>query len=94
MLPLRVRRFGLRPCQPGRISAISLAERVSFERCEEVGLTVGYNVRLESAYGSDTRLLFCTTGVLLRQLTSHPHLPGISHVVLDEVHERDMYVAL
>ncbi|MDR3742440.1 MAG: DEAD/DEAH box helicase [Terracidiphilus sp.] len=76
--------------QPRRISAISLAERVAYERCETVGGTVGYHIRLESAESASTRLLFCTTGVLLRQLTSHPLLPGVTTVILDEVHERDM----
>jgi hypothetical protein len=64
---------------------------VAWERCEEVGGVVGYNVRLESAQSAATRLLFCTTGVLLRRLTSDPALGGVTHVVLDEVHERDMH---
>ena len=34
---------------------------------------------------SSTRLLFCTTGVLLRQLQSDPAIHGISHVFVDEV---------
>lgn len=34
--------------QPRRISAISVAERVAKERVERVGLTVGYQIRLES----------------------------------------------
>jgi HrpA-like RNA helicase len=76
--------------QPRRISAISLAERVAHERCETVGDTSGYYIRLESAVSVSTRLLFCTTGVLLRQLTNNPLIPGITHVILDEVHERDM----
>lgn len=35
-------------------------------------------------------LLFLTVGVLLRKLQSNPFLRGISHVVVDEVHERDI----
>ena len=35
-----------------------------------------------------TRLLYCTTGVLLRRLQSDAHMRGVSHVVIDEVHER------
>lgn len=35
-------------------------------------------------------LLFLTVGVLLRKLQSNPTLKGISHVVVDEVHERDI----
>jgi HrpA-like RNA helicase len=76
--------------QPRRISAISLAERVASERCEPVGGTVGYNVRLESAISNETQLLFCTTGVLLRRLVNDRFLEGVSHVIVDEVHERDV----
>lgn len=35
-------------------------------------------------------LLFLTVGVLLRKLQSNPTLRGVSHVVVDEVHERDV----
>ena len=35
-------------------------------------------------------MLFLTVGVLLRKLQSNPSLKGISHVVVDEVHERDI----
>lgn len=35
-------------------------------------------------------MLFLTVGVLLRKLQSNPTLKGISHVVVDEVHERDI----
>lgn len=35
-------------------------------------------------------MLFLTVGVLLKKLQSNPSLKGISHVVVDEVHERDI----
>lgn len=35
-------------------------------------------------------MLFLTVGVLLKKLQSNPTLKGISHVVVDEVHERDI----
>ncbi|KAF8397984.1 hypothetical protein HHK36_016910 [Tetracentron sinense] len=54
--------------QPRRISAISVAARVSSERGESLGETVGYQIRLEAKHSAQTRLLFCTTGILLRQL--------------------------
>ena len=78
--------------QPRRIAATSLARRVASERCERVGergSLVGYQVRLESKRCESTRLLFCTTGIALRMMLSEPLLEGISHVVVDEVHERD-----
>uniref|UniRef100_A0A8C9EI52 RNA helicase n=1 Tax=Pavo cristatus TaxID=9049 RepID=A0A8C9EI52_PAVCR len=74
--------------QPRRISAISVAERVAKERTERVGVTVGYQIRLESVKSSATRLLYCTTGVLLRRLEGDLTLQGITHVIVDEVHER------
>ncbi|GFH25552.1 uncharacterized protein HaLaN_23535, partial [Haematococcus lacustris] len=80
--------------QPRRISALGLAQRVAQERGEEVGETVGYSVRLDSRTSPRTRLLFCTTGILLRRLLSQPLLDGVSHVVLDEVHERSIEIDL
>ncbi|KAM5163335.1 putative ATP-dependent RNA helicase DHX57 isoform 2-T2 [Mantella aurantiaca] len=74
--------------QPRRISAISVAERVAQERAERVGISVGYQIRLESVKSSATRLLYCTTGVLLRRLEGDGTLQGVTHVIVDEVHER------
>ena len=76
--------------QPRRISAIGVAERVAAERGEpRVGVgAVGYAIRGETKVCDDTRLLFCTTGVLLRRLERDPSLAGITHVLVDEVHER------
>eukprot|EP00002_Diphylleia_rotans_P038724 TRINITY_DN8852_c0_g1_i1.p1 TRINITY_DN8852_c0_g1~~TRINITY_DN8852_c0_g1_i1.p1 ORF type:complete len:1269 (+),score=263.71 TRINITY_DN8852_c0_g1_i1:62-3868(+) len=79
--------------QPRRISAVSVASRVADERCEKLGARsslCGYQVRMESRRSADTRLLFCTTGILLRILQGNPNLKGVSHVVVDEVHERSV----
>ncbi|XP_028777530.1 DExH-box ATP-dependent RNA helicase DExH1 isoform X2 [Neltuma alba] len=76
--------------QPRRISAISVAARVSAERGESLGETVGYQIRLEAKRSAQTHLLFCTTGVLLRRLVQDPKLTGISHLMVDEIHERGM----
>uniref|UniRef100_A0A8C6V6M1 Putative ATP-dependent RNA helicase DHX57 n=1 Tax=Naja naja TaxID=35670 RepID=A0A8C6V6M1_NAJNA len=74
--------------QPRRIAAISVAERVAKERTERVGITVGYQIRLESVMSPATRLLYCTTGVLLRRLEGDKKLQGITHIIIDEIHER------
>ena len=84
--------------QPRRISALGLADRLAEERCVAVGGEVGYAIRGESKQGEKTRITFCTTGVLLRRLQtsggSMEHLvrslADISHVVVDEVHERSL----
>lgn len=74
--------------QPRRLTAIAIAERVSNERCERVGTVIGYQIRLENKVSAATRLTFCTTGLLLRRLQSDPMLEAISHIIVDEVHER------
>lgn len=75
--------------QPRRISAIAVAERIADERCEEVGATVGYSIRLESANTEKTQLLFMTPGILLKKLNGDPLLTQYTHIIIDEVHERD-----
>ncbi|KAG5525808.1 hypothetical protein RHGRI_032182 [Rhododendron griersonianum] len=80
--------------QPRRIAAISVAERVADERCESSpgsnGSLVGYQVRLDSARNARTKLLFCTTGILLRKFAGDKNLSGVTHIIVDEVHERSL----
>uniref|UniRef100_A0A8C9VJT5 ATP-dependent RNA helicase DHX30 n=1 Tax=Scleropages formosus TaxID=113540 RepID=A0A8C9VJT5_SCLFO len=78
--------------QPRRISAVSVAQRVAQELGPSLRHCVGYQVRLESRppKHSGGALLFLTVGVLLRKLQTNPTLEGVSHVVVDEVHERDV----
>ncbi|GBG32528.1 ATP-dependent RNA helicase DHX29 [Hondaea fermentalgiana] len=79
-------------CEPRRISAVSVAERVSEEMADsKIGASdgyVGYQIRGERRAGSACRILYCTTGIILAQLRSDPLLLAYSHVVVDEVHER------
>ncbi|XP_070180183.1 putative ATP-dependent RNA helicase DHX57 [Littorina saxatilis] len=74
--------------QPRRISAIAVAQRVADERAEKLGNSVGYQIRLESVQSAATRLLFCTTGIILRRLEGDPLLSDVTHIIVDEVHER------
>lgn len=82
--------------EPRRISAISLARRVSEElgeRKSDVGTfrsLVGYAIRLESKLVRETRLVYATTGIVMRMLESSDDLHEITHLVLDEVHERSI----
>ena len=79
--------------QPRRIAAMSVAERVASERGERLGSTVGYQIRLENRMSSSTALVFCTTGILLRTLMYHDsNLDKVTHLIIDEVHERDRFV--
>lgn len=91
--------------QPRRISAISVAERISYERGENVGDSVGYKIRLESKGGKHSSIVFCTNGVLLRILVSKgitgsqdeantvakENVSDLTHIIVDEIHERDRF---
>ncbi|KAL2039774.1 hypothetical protein N7G274_007633 [Stereocaulon virgatum] len=90
-----------RPCrvyctEPRRISAISLARRVSEELGEskyDVGTSrslVGYAIRLESQVTTETRLVYATTGIVMRMLERSDDLADLTHLILDEVHERSI----
>ena len=59
-----------------------------FEACHARNSAAGYHVRLDAATTAATRLLFCTTGILLRRLASDPTLARVSHVIVDEVRWR------
>ncbi|KAG0367740.1 P-loop containing nucleoside triphosphate hydrolase protein [Gamsiella multidivaricata] len=76
--------------QPRRIAAIGVAERVAVERSTNIGQQVGYAIRGENKSSKNTKLLFCTTGILLRRLHSDPTLQNVTHVMVDEVHERSV----
>ncbi|KAL9927363.1 ATP-dependent RNA helicase Rhau isoform 2-T2 [Glossina fuscipes fuscipes] len=77
--------------QPRRIAAITVAERVAYERAESLGQSVGYQIRLESRlprdYGS---ILYCTTGIMLQRMQTNPLLNDVSVLILDEIHERSV----
>ncbi|XP_071787183.1 ATP-dependent RNA helicase TDRD9-like [Asterias amurensis] len=75
--------------QPRRIAAISIAKRVCEERRWQLGSLVGYQVGMDNKTSEDTRLTFCTTGILLNQLIRDRTMIKYTHIILDEVHERD-----
>jgi ATP-dependent RNA helicase DHX57 len=77
--------------QPRRVSALGLADRVSDERCSIIGEEVGYAIRGDSKNTPGrTKIMFVTTGVLLRRLQSKDGLADVTHVIIDEIHERTL----
>ena len=91
--------------QPRRLAAITVAQRVAKERGEQLGSSIGYQVWFESQLpeerGSVTPR---TTGIFLKRMQSAldtsstsdqgRSLDDVTHVLVDEVHERDVDTAL
>ena len=76
--------------QPRRVAARAAARRIARLLGEEVGGQVGYSVRGDSRVGERTRVEMVTPGVALRRLQRDPELPGVSALIIDEFHERDL----
>jgi len=77
-------------CEPRRLAAVTVSERVAQERDEEIGVSIGYQIRLDSCTSAKNMVTFCTYGVLLRSLMGGDHVTStLTHIIIDEVHERD-----
>lgn len=87
--------------QPRRLAATSVAERIADERGQQLGNEVGYTVRFDSKLPRPNgSITFCTTGIFLKRMhsslgasanaTSVAAMDQVTHIVVDEVHERDI----
>ena len=75
--------------QPRRVAALSTSARVRAELgLAEDSPLVAHRIRYSSTTSTDTKLVFMTDGVLLRELASDFLLTKYSVVVVDEAHER------
>ncbi|MBO9671292.1 MAG: ATP-dependent helicase HrpB [Sphingobium sp.] len=75
---------------PRRLAARAAAERMAELAGEKPGETIGYATRLESRSSAKTRILVVTEGIFRRRIQSDPELAGVSAVLFDEVHERNL----
>ncbi|GAA5990956.1 hypothetical protein JCM11641_007445 [Rhodosporidiobolus odoratus] len=75
--------------QPRRVAALSTSARVRTELGLSSGSSlVAHRIRYSSTTSADTKLVFMTDGVLLRELAADFLLSKYSVVVVDEAHER------
>ena len=78
--------------QPRRIAAVSIAKRLAIEMDEKIGRKIGYHVSMNQKFGIETKIFVKTTGIFMEELI-HKNLE-YSHIIIDEVHERDIFVDL
>ena len=91
----RARTEGTRPGRvivtaPRRVAVRAAARRLAELAGVELGGTVGYTVRGDRRVSRETSVEFATPGVITRRLLRDGDLPGVSGVILDEVHERNL----
>ena len=76
--------------EPRRLAARNCAAYIAHKIGEDVGGTVGYQVRLERRASEATRLEIVTEGLLAQRLLSNPEMSDVGLVVFDEFHERSL----
>jgi ATP-dependent helicase HrpB len=77
--------------EPRRLATKSIAERMSSMLDEELGGTIGYRIRFESAISSKTKIEVITEGILTRMMHSDNALENVGLVIFDEFHERNLH---
>ena len=82
--------------EPRRFNAISLCNRVSRERAENMGMEVGYSLgQGDLCVSTATRIEFMTHGLFINRALKPENIVGTyGAVVLDEAHERSVDVDL
>lgn len=80
--------------EPRRLAARAAAERLAEQLGERVGKTVGYAMRGANTTNPTTKIDVVTEGILTRMIQSDPELSGISALIFDEFHERNLQADL
>jgi len=78
--------------QPRRVAARGVALRMAELIGEQVGGTVGYQMRLDTKRSNRTKVEIITEGLLTRRLLSDPELQDTGILIFDEFHERSIHV--
>ncbi|OOG73691.1 ATP-dependent helicase HrpB [Algoriphagus sp. A40] len=77
--------------EPRRLATKTIAQRMAGMLGEDLGKTVGYRIRFESAISAETRLEVITEGILTRMMHSDNALEDVGLVIFDEFHERNLH---
>ncbi|VDN51794.1 unnamed protein product [Dracunculus medinensis] len=77
--------------QPRRIAAITIAECVAQEMNCSPGELVGYKIRFENVTNEETRIIYGTDGIFLREAFYDSLLSQYSIIIVDEAHERSIH---
>ncbi len=77
--------------EPRRLATRNAAMRMASLLGEEVGQTIGYQIRAERCVSKQSKIIVVTEGILTRMLQSDPALENVAMVIFDEFHERNLH---
>ena len=80
--------------EPRRVAARMVATQMAKILGEEVGQSVGYQVKMDSCYTKQTKVLVVTEAILVRKLQSNQTLDDVAMIIFDEFHERSIHTDL
>ncbi len=80
--------------EPRRVAARMVATQMAKFLGEELGQSVGYQVKMDSVHTKDTKILVVTEAILVRKLQSNQTLDDVAMVIFDEFHERSIHTDL
>jgi ATP-dependent helicase HrpB len=76
------------------VAARAIAARIASERGWTIGSEIGWQMRFDSRFTANTRLLVATEGILTARLQRDPLLSSFQTIALDEFHERSIHADL
>jgi len=80
--------------EPRRVAARMVAAQMAKLLGEELGQSVGYQVKMDSCYTKETKILVVTEAILVRKLQSNQTLDDVAMIIFDEFHERSIHTDL
>ena len=80
--------------EPRRVAARMVATQMAKLLGEELGQSVGYQVKMDSVHTKKTKILVVTEAILVRKLQSNQTLDDVAMIIFDEFHERSIHTDL
>jgi len=80
--------------EPRRVAARMVATQMAKLLGEELGKSVGYQVKMDSCYTKETKILVVTEAILVRKLQNNQTLDDVAMIIFDEFHERSIHTDL
>lgn len=76
--------------QPRRVAVRAVTSQMAKLIGEDVGLTIGYQMKMDSKFCKDTKILVVTEAILTKKIQNDPELNNIACIIFDEFHERSI----